>query len=270
MVKSNTTTRELGLIQRCEDICGLGATGITSNATLYSQFIGWLNQWQKTGASIAIMAWGGADYDDKAYTTKPSGTFAGTTNRDYNFDSSYKLLKIKLVQITYDGVNWVTAKAFDAADKPEIATHNPKIDLSFNPNYPKIDERADGFDLYPAFTAAQVTLLNSLLPDGNGGNRAVYVEWFRGPREWDTTTGTDAYEPALDIQFHHFPAVGASFEYCKLYKPDLAGSLQGDLYGARTARGQLIRTGMITDMENWYVAKNRLPAKLRMRRRVKI
>src|ERR1035441_1476894 len=100
MVKSDLINRYNGLIQRCEDNCGLGKTGITSNDELYSKFIGWLNQWQKTGASIAIMAWGGADYDDKAYTTKPSGTFAGTTNRDYNFDSSYKLMKIKLVQIT--------------------------------------------------------------------------------------------------------------------------------------------------------------------------
>ena len=69
----------------------------------YSQFIGWLNQWHNTGASIAIMAWGGADFDDKGYTTKPSGTFTGTTNRDYNFDESYKLMKLKLVNVTYDG-----------------------------------------------------------------------------------------------------------------------------------------------------------------------
>jgi len=71
MIKSDTTNRYNGLIQRCEDVCGLGATGITGNADLYSKFIGWLNQWHKTGASIAIMAWGGADFDDKAYTTAP-------------------------------------------------------------------------------------------------------------------------------------------------------------------------------------------------------
>src|ERR1035441_4796066 len=128
MVKSDTTNRYNGLIQRCEDLCGLGATGITGNATLYSQFIGWMNQWNKTGASIAIMAWGGADFDDKAYTTKPSGTFGGTTNRDYNFDESYKLLKIKLVNVTYDGINWYAASPFDMSDKARIATKDPNVD----------------------------------------------------------------------------------------------------------------------------------------------
>src|ERR1035438_6050045 len=116
MFKSDTTNRYNGLIQRCEDICGLGATGITANATLYSQFIGWMNQWNHTGASIAIMSWDGADYDDPSYTTKPSGTFVGTTNRDYNFDPSYKMMKIKLVQVTYDGINYVSATPFDASD----------------------------------------------------------------------------------------------------------------------------------------------------------
>ena len=259
MVKSDLTNRYNGLIQRCEDICGLGATGITGNATLYSQFIGWMNEWHKTGASIAIMAWGGADFDDKAYTTAPHGTFAGTTNRDYNFDESYKMMKIKLVNVTYDGTNYVTASAFDSSDKDRIATKDPNVDLIFNTRYPKYDERADGFDLYPMFTSLQVA-----------AGAKVYVEWFRAPQDWDTTSGTDTQEPALDLQYHHFPAVGASFEYCKLYKPDIAGTLQSDLYGARTARGQLIRTGMIDDMKDWYVSKNRLTPHLKMHRRLKI
>jgi hypothetical protein len=259
MVKSDTTNRYNGLIQRCEDDCGLGATGITSNAALYSQFIGWLNQWNKTGASLAIMAWGGADFDDKGYTTKPSGTFVGTTNRDYNFDESYKLMKIKLVQVSYDGINYVPAKPFDASDYECLATKDPNVDSRFSTSNPKYDERADGFDLYPLFTAAQVA-----------AGAKVYMEWFRAPQEWDTTTGTDTVEPSLDLQFHHFPAVGASYEYAKLYKPQLAVSLQGDLYGARTARGQLIKTGVIADIQDWYVAKNRLPARVRVKRRLKI
>src|SRR5437899_2369015 len=114
MVKSDTTNRENGLIQRCEDICGLGVTGITSDTTLYSRFVGWLNQWNTTGAGLAIKAWGGADFDDKGYANRPTGTFAGTTNRDYNFDSTQKLMKIKLMQISYDGVNFVVARPFDS------------------------------------------------------------------------------------------------------------------------------------------------------------
>jgi hypothetical protein len=259
MQKSDTTNRYNGLIQRCEDLCGLGATGITSNASLYSQFIGWLNQWNVTGASMAIMAWDGADFDDKEYPTKPSGTFVGTTNRDYNFDESYALLKIKLVQVSYDGVSYVPAKVFDAEDKTRFATRDPNADQHFSVSYPRYDERADGFDLYPKFTAAQVMA---------GAN--IYVEFFRAPRTFDTTSATDSYEPALDLQFHHFPAVGASWEYSKLFKPDLLAVLQGDLYGARTARGQLIRQGLIQDIQDWYNSKSPSNARLKMARRVKI
>jgi len=265
MVKSDLVNRYNGLIQRCEDMCGLGATGITSNPTLYSQFIGWLNQWNKTGASIAIMSWDGADFDDKAYSTKPAGTFQAATTRDYNFDESYSMMKIKLIQVTYDGVHSATATPFDSADKLRIATNDPNVDYHFNPNYPKYDEKAQGFDLYPAFTSLQVAALNTLI-----GGQAVYIEWFRAPQGIDTTTATDTYEPAVDLQFHHFPAVGAAFEYSKLYKQDLAAVLQGDLYGARTARGQLIRTGMIDDMKDWYTSKDRLAPRLHMKRRLKI
>lgn len=278
MVKSDTTNRYNGLIQRCEDLCGLGAIAITSNAALYSQFIGWLNQWNLTGAGIAIMSWGGADFDDKSYTTKPSGTFAGTLNRDYNFDESYKLMKIKIVNVTYDGINWYAATPIDMTDMSLmgngvynntdnflLATKDPNVDTNFNPTRPKYDERSDGFDLYPKFTQAN---LNTAI--ANGSSCQVYVEWFRGPNVFDTTSGTDTQEPSMDLQFHHFPAIGASFEYAKLFKPELAAVLQGDLYGARTARGQLIRSGIIDDMKDWYISKNRLAPSLKMKRSIKI
>lgn len=258
MVKSDAVNRQNGLIQRCEDNCGLGDGGILNNASLYAKFIGWLNQWHNTGAAIAIMAWGGADFDDKGYTSRPTGTFVGTLNRDYNFDESYKLMKIKKVEVSYDGSHAVPAKPFDPTDRKRLAVKDPNVDNRFSTSYPQFDERADGFDLYPKFTAAQVAL-----------GAFVYVEWFRAPQGWDTTTGTDAIEPSLDIPFHHFPAVGASYEYCKLFKQELEATLQGDLYGARTARGQLIKTGMITDMENWYVGKNRLAPSLKIKRRVR-
>ena len=210
------------------------------------------------------MSWFGADFDDVGYTSAPHGTFTGTTNRDYNFDSSYSLLKIKEVQVTYDGVNWVFAKPFDSADidvnaYDAPATHDPNYDQTLDTNHPMFDERANGFDLYPKFTALQVA-----------AGAAVYVEWWRAPRSWDTSSGTDLYQPCLDLQFQHFPAIGASFEYCKINKPELAATLQGDLYGARTARGQLIRTGLIDEVKDWYLAKNRLPVSLKMNRKVKI
>jgi hypothetical protein len=270
MQKSDATNRYNGLIQMCEGKCGLGAGGIINNANLYSDFIGWLNQWNKTFASIAIMSWDGADFDDIGYTTQPHGYFSAATTRDYNFDESYRMLKLKLVNVSYDGKTFVPAKPFDAQDRRGLALNDPNIDQRFSTSYPKYDLRANGFDLYPAFTSDQIATVNSLLPNGSGGNKAIYVEWFRAPRDFDNTSDTDSYEPCLDLQFHHAVAVGASWEYCKLYKPETAAEFQGDLYGARTARGQLIRQGVIQDIQDWYNSKSPSNVRLKMHRRVKI
>lgn len=258
MVFSDTTNRQNGLIQRCEQNCGLGDTGISGNTILLQQFTGWMNQWNKTGASIAIMSFDGHDFDDPNYTTAPTGTFVGTTNRDYNFDSSVAMLKIKEINVTYDGTNYVPATPFDDNDRRDIAVNDPNVDTNFTMQEPKYDLTANGFKLYPLFTAAQVT-----------AGAKVYVEFYRAPRDF-TPTGNDTYTPGFDLQFHHLPAVGASWEYCKLYKPEMAANLQGDLYGARTARGLLIRTGLLDDMKNWYNSKSPSNARLTMFRRVKI
>lgn len=239
MILSDTTTRENGLIQRCEDNCGLGATGISGDSTLLSQFVGWLNQWNGMGAHYAIQSWHGHDFDDKGYTTAPTGTFTGATTRDYNFDDSYKMLKVKLINVTYDGTNYVTASPVDSNDMldSEIAVKDPNVDSNFDTSAPKYDLTANGFKLYPKFTSAQVS-----------AGAKVYVEWFRMPRTF-ATTGTDSYQPCLDFQFHHFPATGASYEYCKLYKPDLAAKFEQDLYGND------IKPGLVKEIEAWYSSK---------------
>lgn len=238
MVLSDTTNRENGLIQRCEDNCGLGATGISGNTTLLSQFVGWLNQWNGMGAHYAIQAWHGHDFDDKGYTTAPSGAFTGVSaTRDYNFDDTYKMLKVKLVNVTYDGTNYVTASIIDNADLQAQGISKTNYDSQFSTSNPAIDLTAQGFKLYPNFTAAQVTA---------GGK--IYVEWLRMPRTF-ATSGTDAYQPCLDFQFHHFPAVGASYEYNRLYKPERINDLKLELWGDGRQKG------LIKEVADWYSSK---------------
>lgn len=220
-----------------EDTCGLGATGITGNTTLFQQFTRWANIWSKTGFNYAILAFDGHDIDDPNYTTAPTGTFTGATTRDYNLDGTYKMLKIKSVEITYDGTNYVKATPIDDRDQ-EYAVKDPNIDGNFDAGSPKYDLIANGFKIFPKFTAAQVS-----------AGAKVYIEFFRSPREF-STTGTDSYEPGFDSQYHRLVSLGASYEYAKLYKPDLAQALRVDLYGGGTVKG------MIKDLETWYSSKS--------------
>ncbi len=235
----NDTTNRNGLVQWCEDTCGLGATGITSNTNLFQQFTRWANQWNKIGFSYAILSFKGWDVDDPNYTTAPTGTFTGTTNRDYNLDTAYAMLKIKQVNISYDGTNYVPASPFDDNDRRDIAVNDPNVDTLFDQSAPQYDLIANGFKIFPKFTSAQVA-----------AGAKVYIEFFRAPRDF-ATTGTDAYTTGFDLPFQHLPALGASYEYCKLYKPDQASQLRLDIYG----NGGTIK-GILKEMQEWYSSKS--------------
>ena len=243
MFFNDTSSARNGIIQDCEDICGLGATGITGSTSLFAQFTRWANIWNKIGANYGILAFDGHDFDDPNYTTAPTGTFAGATTRDYNLDASYAMMKIKLVNISYDGTNYVSATPFDDAQNLGIAINDPNVDNNFSQSAPQYDLMANGFKIYPKFTAAQVT-----------AGAKVYVEFYRAPTEF---TMSGSYTPGFDLQFHRLPSLGASYEYSKLYKPELAAALRVDIYG----NGGNIK-GILKEMEEWYSRKQ--PFKRRM------
>ncbi len=264
----NDPTGGQGLIQGSEADCGLGATGITGNTQLFKDFTRWGNDWHKRGASYVIMAFDGHDFDDPNYTTAPTGTFTGVSaTRDYNFDGAYKMLKIKRVEVSYDGINYIPALPMDDNDQDfPVAGTIANVDTKYSTDNPKWDPIANGFKLYPNFTAAQVTNLNTLLPNGTGGNKALYVEWYRAPREF-ATTGTDTYEPGFDLQFHKLVQSGMSWEYCKIYKPELAAALANDIYGYHGRYGASI-PGMLEEMKEWYNSKSPSNVRLVVKRRV--
>ena len=239
MVWNDPTNRQ-GLVQDMEDICGLGATGITSNTTLFQQFSRWANLWQKQVIRWILSGEDGFDFDDANNTTYPSGTFTGTTNRDYAFDPTLKLLKLKKVGMTYDGTNYVQAKPIDTND-PDFwqVTADPNIDQLFSTATPRYDAIAAGINIYPKFTQAQV----------NAGAK-VYVEYFRDAKTDFATSGTDSVEPGFDSAFHNVISKGASFEYAKLYKPSIVNDLKNEIHGIRTRYANI--PGLKDDIIEFY------------------
>ncbi len=232
MITWNDTTNRTGAVQEMERICGLGATGITGNTTLFQDFTAWANKWNRKGIKIALNAQDGWDIDDPNWTTYPSGTYVGTTNRDYMFSSTEQLLKLKKVGISYDGTNYVTALPIDTNDQDYFNVKaDPNIDSNFSSVVPRYDPKANGFDIYPKFTQAQVT-----------AGAKVYVEFYREPKVL-ATSGTDTYL----VAFEDLVTKGASYEYACLYKPDLVKTLQIDLFGNNANI-----KGIVKDMEEEY------------------
>lgn len=233
-------TNRTGLVQDVEDITGLGATGVTGNTPVFQQICRFANDWNKKGTHYALLSNDGAELDDPAYSSLPSGTLTGLTTRDYWVDSAYKMLKIKLLNVSYGGTNYFPATPIDSRNEiyENHAVKDPGIDNYFSRSAPRYDLLANGFKLYPKFTQVEV----------NAGAK-VYIEFFRSPREF-ATTSTDSYEPAFESQFHRLVSLGASFDYAKLYKPDLVPSLRLDIYG----NGGNIK-GILKELQDWYSSK---------------
>lgn len=250
MVWNDIPNRQ-GIVQRAEDTCGLGATGISSNTVLFQQFAGWANVWQKKVIRWILNSEDGFDFDDSNYTTYPSGTFTGTINRDYEFDPTLKLLKLKTVGISYDGVNYQKADPIDTSD-PDFwqVKASPQVDQMFSTVTPRYDAIAAGVNIYPKFTQAQVDL-----------GAKVYVEFYRDAKTDFATTGTDSLEPGFDSAFHEVIYKGASLEYCKLYKPDLVGDLKNEIFGIRTRYAN--EPGIKDDIVDFY--SFRVPQAKRLR-----
>ncbi len=248
----NDITNRQGLVQDAEDKCGLGPTGITSSTILFQQFARWANQWQKRVIRLILSSEDGFDFDDANYTTYPSGTFAGTINRDYEFDPTLAMLKLKTVGMTYDGVNYTKAVPIDSSD-PDFwkLRVDPNVDQLFSTATPRYDARAAGIDIYPKFTAAQVAL-----------GAAVYVEFYRDAKTDFATSGTDTLVPGFDSGFHWVISTGMSYDYAKLYKPDLMSQLERDLFGFKTRYG-IVNPGVLDDIVEFY--SFRVPQAKRLR-----
>ena len=150
-----------------------------------------------------------SDWDDTRIGDYPTGTIPLSTNRDYTIQTSEKILKIKDLCVSYEGVNFYKANPIDAGEfyfgqGPQSATTNElSIDSNFSRTSPMYDYKYGSIFLYPKASSADV---------GAGGS--IYLEWSRQVQEFtqsDLTTGTAV--PGFDDPYHPILAYGPAFEY---------------------------------------------------------
>lgn len=237
---SNTTTKT-GLIQRCEDYTGIGDGNISGDSTTLKKFTGHINEAVYDLQTEILQSQDGFDFDDPNFTDYPIGTFALTTNRDYSFPASLNFLKLKRLDVTYDGVTWVRATPIDSADIEALgnATHE---DANFSTTEPKYDPKANGFWLYPRATSAQVS-----------AGASARIEFVR---EWDEFTSTDTtQEPPIARPFHDLVCIRASMKWAVMKDSDKYATLEREyqkalpsfkaFYGKKNGDEQLVFTPQI-------------------------
>lgn len=203
----NDTTNKNGLLQRCEILCGFADGGISGNSTLKAQFTGLLNSAYHKVVTMILQSQDEWDWDDINQTLYPIFTVPMVANqRDYSFSAADKFLKIKRIDVTYDGSTYYKAEPFDINESgygfgPAGSTMETTTDGRFSKSTPKYDIRANGIFIYPMASASDVT-----------AGAAIRAEFFREPDEFTTSDTTQ--EPGIDEAFHPLLAIGASYDYC--------------------------------------------------------
>lgn len=189
-------------------IYSLTGTDVTSypNANMLID----LNQWNQKVTSMILDSEDETDYDDPNNTDYPVYKVLMTVNRDIQIPAAVRMLKIKSVSISYDGVTLYPATPYDIgegyqpiADAANTAAQ-AAIDANMSRTAPKFDIKFGSIWTYPMANSTDVS---------NGAY--VMFECFRQPYEFtlsDLTTGT--LSPGFDASFHHMMSYGPSMEYC--------------------------------------------------------
>lgn len=199
----NDTSNKNGILQRVERYAMLADGAITGDTTLKKQVTADVNEVVYELTTDIMLLQDSFDWDDPYKTDYPIATtplVAG--QRDYQFDS-ISFLKLKRVDITYDGINWKRAEAFDSASLGEGFGNEDLLDTEFNSENPKYDPKAFGFWLYPRATAEQVA----------AGAKAR-IEFSRGHTEYVYTDTTK--EPPVDRPFQDLIAIGTALKWPNL------------------------------------------------------
>lgn len=221
------TTNKNGIIQRCEILCGLGDAGISGNSTLLKQFTGIINSHYQKVVTMVLASQTDWDWDDTGTTDGSTSTQTNypiattplvASQRDYTLGATLKFLKLKRVDVTYDGTNWYQATEFDTGAFSPSDNMGMGNDANLDANYfsditkPFYDVKSNSVWIYPMATASQVS-----------AGAKMRLEYSREPSEFVSTDTTKTL--GIDTPFQPMIPIGASYEWCSANAPAIAQGL---------------------------------------------
>ena len=194
-------------MQRCEYWTNKGDAVITGNTLDFARFTQSINNWYQKTVTMVLESQDEWDFDDLAHGDFPIvKTPLVDAQRDYSIPASEKVLKLKRVDITYDGSTYFKAEPIDTGETSISFGDDTKTDGHFHKNAPFYDTQYGSVSIYPRANAADVA---------NGAK--IRMEWTREIDEF--TVADTTQEPALDEPFHEMLAIGASFDWLLINKP---------------------------------------------------
>lgn len=169
-----------------------------------------INSWQHIVHSMILDSQDESDFDDSSNTTYPIKYVAMVAGqRDFPIPYTDKIVEMKRVDITYDGVNYVRATPIDSGEIVDgtglstSTTQETTTDGQFSTAQPRYDYKYGALFVYPRATTAQVA-----------AGATIKYEGSREMTEFttsDLSTGTAV--PRFDSAFHPFLYLGPSYDY---------------------------------------------------------
>jgi hypothetical protein len=180
------------------------AGGVSSNDYTAALVNVGLNAWYQKVVTMVLQAQDEFDFDDINHTDFPILTTSLVANQqDYSIPAAEKVLKVKRVEVTYNGTNWYKAEPIDVNERG-LATDSTSVNNSFYTTKPYYDIQYNSIFLYP-------------IPTANSTN-GLKIWWSREIDEF--TTGDTTQEPGLDEPFHRMLSIGAALDWEISRKPD--------------------------------------------------
>lgn len=167
-----------------------------------------INEWYQKTVNMIFESQDDTDFDDQRNTNYPIVTtplVAG--QRDYGMPVSESVLKIKRVDITYDGSNYFRATPFDDGVTSWGQGNPTNEDVNMIKQAPRYDVKYNSIFVYPLAVASDVS-----------AGAQMRVEWERNITPFTSSDYTidpndSTVIPGFDASFHMILAWGPAFDY---------------------------------------------------------
>lgn len=196
-----------------------------------------VNIWYEKIVSMIFESQDDTDFDDQRNTTYPIVTTPMVAGqRDYSIPVSEAVLKIKRVDITYDGSNWFRATPFDDGVTNWGQGNATNEDVNMIKTAPRYDVKYNSLFIYPLAVASDVS-----------AGASIRVEWERDivvftTADYTTDPNDSTVVPGIDNQFQAMIAYGAAYEFANANNLPQLGNIKNDLQDwetrLRTAYGR--------------------------------
>jgi hypothetical protein len=152
-----------------------------------------------------------ADFDDVNHGDFPILTVPLTTNQSVSIPQSERVISIKKLSVTYNGVDFYEAKPIDSGEVdgvlqvPSTATvAMTSIDSNFSRTAPRYDWKYGSLFVYPRASTSDVV-----------AGAAGIIEWNRDVYQFTSSElGAGALVPGIDSAFHPYLFLEPAFNWC--------------------------------------------------------